>query len=97
MMSSTRLLQGDRKSSRVEFSKASINFNGEYQCNVSNAYSPTVPLLEGQSRFLVQNLLLSRFFFTLSPLFLTVFLCTSLPLNLIILTVFIEFLGMSRF
>ena len=55
------------------------------------AYSPTVPLLEGQSRFLVQNLLLSRFFL--------LYFCTlaSLSLNLIILTVFIEFLRMSRF
>ena len=33
------------------------------------AYSPTVPLLEGQSWFLVQNFLLSRFFFTLSHFF----------------------------
>ena len=42
--------------------------------------------------------------FTAVPLFLhfvllsvLYFLCTSLPLNLIILTVFIEFLRMSRF
>ena len=33
------------------------------------AYPPTIPLLEGQSRFLVQNLLLSRFFITLSRFF----------------------------
>ena len=48
----------------------------------SIAYSPTVPLLKGQSRFLVQNLLLSHFF--------AVFLCTSLPLNLIVLAIFRE-------
>ena len=33
------------------------------------SYSPTVPLLERQSRFLVQNFLLSLFFLTLSRFF----------------------------
>ena len=37
------------------------------------SYSPTVLLLEGQSRFLVQNLLLSCFFFTLSCFFSNIF------------------------
>ena len=51
---------------------------------------PTVPLLEGQSRFLVQNLLLSHFFLSV-PLF---FYQINLSLNSII---FIKFVRMSRF
>ena len=52
------------------------------ECLLSlTAYSPTVPLLEGQSWFLVQNFLLSLFFFTLSCFFVTVLLCTILPLK----------------
>ena len=60
------------------------------------AYSPTVPILEGQSRFFVQNLLLSHFFFTLSY-FLAIFLCAIGPINLIIWANSIEFLRMSQF
>ena len=48
--------------------------------SVLNSYPPTVPLLEGQSRFLVQNLPLSRFF--------TGFLSTNLSLDLIIFSYF---------
>ena len=49
-----------------------------------NPYPPTVPLLEGQSRFLVQNLPLSCFFITLPH----VFLGTNLSLDLIYVTVY---------
>ena len=38
------------------------------------AYIPTVPFLEGQSRFLVQNYPLSRFFFALSRFFNCIFM-----------------------
>ena len=45
-------------------------------------YPPTVPFLEGQSRFLLQNLPLSCFF--------TAFLDTNLPLDLIIFSYFCQ-------
>ena len=45
-------------------------------------YPPTVPLLEGQSRLLVQNLPMSRFF--------TAFLGTNLSLDLIIFSYFCQ-------
>ena len=50
----------------------------------------TLQLSRGQSRFFGSK-------FTAVPLTLSrVILCASLPLNLIILTVFVEFLRMSR-
>ena len=52
-------------------------------------YPPTVLLLEGQFRFLVQNLPLSRFFITLSCFF-TAFLNTNLLLDLIIFSCFLS-------
>ena len=52
-------------------------------------YPPTVPLLEGQSRFLVQNLPLSHFFITVSRFFYC-FLGTNLSLDLIIFSYFCQ-------
>ena len=51
-------------------------------CAVIDSYSPTVPLLEGQSRVLVKKLPLSRFF--------TAFLGTNLSLDLMIFSYFYQ-------
>ena len=60
-----------------------------YMATMTNTYPPALPLLEGQSRFLVQILPLSRFFITVSCFF-TACLGTNLSLDLMIFSFFCQ-------